>query len=299
VNVETDIRRQVRDFYDSVGWMHVGEGVYQNARYEDLRPVSRDYIHRCHLRLARHLPATGRFLLDAGSGPIQYPEYLEYSRGYKRRICLDLSRRALVEARKRLGAAALCVVGDVARLPFRADAFDGVVSLHTVHHLPGSEQEQAFRELQRVLRPRAKAVVVYSWGEHSALMRLMRAPIAVANAFMARTRARGRQPAVAAVPEEEAPSGTFTHKQDYRWVRTQLADLPGLDILVWRSVSTAFLRALIHRRLLGHLWLRLLFALEEGAPRWLGRIGQYPMILFDKPETAVRDRGKSPVSSRG
>ena len=36
-----EIKRQVRDFYDSVGWKEIAEGLYQNARYEDLRPVMR------------------------------------------------------------------------------------------------------------------------------------------------------------------------------------------------------------------------------------------------------------------
>jgi hypothetical protein len=30
-------------------------------------------------------------------------------------------------------------VCDIANLPFRPDAFDGVVSLHTIHHLPLTE----------------------------------------------------------------------------------------------------------------------------------------------------------------
>ncbi|MEJ2013580.1 MAG: hypothetical protein P8X64_15315, partial [Anaerolineales bacterium] len=72
--VDADVKQSVKEFYDSVGWRGIGEGLYQNARYEDLRPVSREYIHRCHLRVSRHLPESGRFLLDAGSGPIQYPE---------------------------------------------------------------------------------------------------------------------------------------------------------------------------------------------------------------------------------
>jgi hypothetical protein len=36
---EAEIKRRVREFYDQVGWQEVGEGIYQNARYEDLRPV--------------------------------------------------------------------------------------------------------------------------------------------------------------------------------------------------------------------------------------------------------------------
>ena len=32
-----DTRKQVREFYDQVGWSQVDEGLYQNARFEDLR----------------------------------------------------------------------------------------------------------------------------------------------------------------------------------------------------------------------------------------------------------------------
>src|SRR3989304_2617065 len=102
----SDIKQQVREFYDQVGWQAISKGVYQNATYEDLRPVSREYIHKCHLRVNRHLRPRGKFLLDAGSGPIQYPEYLTYSQGYRYRVCVDISAVALQEARKALGVRA-------------------------------------------------------------------------------------------------------------------------------------------------------------------------------------------------
>ena len=110
--LDAHVKQQVRDFYDSVGWRQIGEGLYQNARYEDLREVSRRYLQRCHMRVARFLPSEGRYLLDAGSGPIQYPEYLEYSKGFRYRVCLDISRLALLEARERIGAHGLYVIED-------------------------------------------------------------------------------------------------------------------------------------------------------------------------------------------
>lgn len=139
-----DVKQEVRAFYDSVGWQQIGEGLYQNARYEDLRPVSQEYLHRCHLRVLDHLAPEGRFLLDAGSGPIQYPEYLSYSQGYQRRVCVDISHTALVAARDRIGDHGLYVVADVAHLPLKAASMDGLVSLHTVHHLPAEEHLPAF-----------------------------------------------------------------------------------------------------------------------------------------------------------
>src|SRR5512142_3148402 len=128
-SVMIDIKQQVRDFYNQVGWKEVGEGVYQNARYEDLRPVSREYIHNCHLRVGRHLARRGRFLLDAGSGPVQWPEYLTYSKDFDYRVCVDISITALRQARTTLGQRGLYVVADIANLPFAPDVFDGAVSM--------------------------------------------------------------------------------------------------------------------------------------------------------------------------
>ena len=164
MTTEIEIKQQVKDFYDQVGWQEVSEGVYQNARYEDLRPVVSDYIHKCHLRVSRYLQPSGKLMLDAGSGPIQYPEYLTYSKDYDFRVCADISIQALREARKRVGAHGLFVVSDVANLPFKPEIFDGVVSLHTIHHLPVDEHLQAYQELHRVLKTGRSAVIVNGWG---------------------------------------------------------------------------------------------------------------------------------------
>jgi SAM-dependent methyltransferase len=282
---EIALKAQVRQFYDSIGWRQIGEGLYQNARYEDLRPVSRDYLHRCHERVGRFLPRRGIYLLDAGSGPIQYPEYLEYSQGYRYRVCLDLSRRALLEARQRIGHRGLYVVGDLANLPFQEQAFEGVVSLHTVHHLPLTEQEAAFRGFLRVLRPGGRSAVVYTWGDASPLMRLSAPLVRAANGLLAmlrrlrRGRRAGRPPGTAA-EELLAPAAPILATTTWirETARSARAGDPGLA-----DGSTAFLRALIHRPLLGALWLRLLYQWEEWAPRLLGRLGQYPLIVFEKP----------------
>ena len=290
---ESDVKRQVREFYDSVGWKQVGSGLYQNARYEDLRPVSREYITRCHLRVNRYLKRTGKYLLDAGSGPIQYPQYIEYSSGYQYRVCLDISILALDEARERIGSHGLFVVGDAANLPFKPEAFDGLVSLHTVHHLPAGEQRQAFNEFDRVLAPGGKGVVVYSWGDNALIVRITQPFIRLAF-FLQRSYGRIRRKREGTSSQGEIQygdgsaqpaktTGTFTYKHDYHWMRQELSDLPGLQVVVWRSVSTAFMRAFVYRRLWGRWWLRLLYWLEERAPNLFGRIGQYPLIIISKP----------------
>jgi SAM-dependent methyltransferase len=286
---EDEIKRQVRQFYDRVGWKMVGEGLYQNARYEDLRPVASQYIHRCHLRINRYLKPQGRYLLDAGSGPIQYPEYLTYSEGYQRRVCVDISITALQEARKRIGAHGLFVVADVARLPFKAETFEGLVSLHTLHHLPLTDQKAAYIELQRVLAGGCAGVVVNGWTD-SALMRWLRPLVILAERLAARLARRGpQQPAPAETasppPVEKTPpqpTGTFVQKLDADWLRRELGGRMEYEIYVWRSVSVRFLRALIHPGLGGRFWLHLLFWLEDRFPHFFGEKGQYPLIVICK-----------------
>lgn len=269
-------KQQVREFYDRIGWSQVGDGLYQNARYEDLRPVSREYIHNCHLRVNRHLAPQGRFLLDAGSGPVQWPEYLTYSAGYSRRVCADISMTALVEARKRLGAHGLMVVADIARLPFAPDAFDGVVSMHTIHHLPLADHRGAYLELARVLKPGRSAVVVNGW--HNPLLMRMAEPFIALGRLLSGRAAKRRKDWAA----EEDQTGTFVEKMTPGWLRRELAGSLRYKILPWRSLSPRFMRWFIRPRLGGRLLLRLIYRLEEWVPGFFGRHGQYPMIVIEK-----------------
>ncbi len=282
---DSHVKAQVRQFYDQVGWQQVSAGQYQNARYEDLRPVAHEYIHRCHLRVNRYLRHDGDFLLDAGSGPIQYPEYLTYSQGYRYRVCLDISSVALVEARKRIGERGLFVVADVANLPFKTGVFDGIVSLHTLHHLPAAEQKKAYLDLYRTLKNGSSMVVVNGWtvsplmDRWQPLVRLMER----VGSWFARRRIRLEGP-----PEDKpinektaSPTGTFVQKQDAANLRQELSGL-NVEIRVWRSLSVRFMRAVMKDKLGGRVWLKLVYWLEERFPHYFGENGQYPLVVIRK-----------------
>ena len=283
-----EVKTQVRQFYDRIGWQMDGE-LYQNARYEDLRPVSAEYLHRCHLRVKRHIKPNGTYLLDGGSGPIQYPEYLLYSEGYTYRVCADLSIVALKEARRRIGTHGLFVVTDIANLPFKAGAFDGAVTLHTFHHLPQPEQMKAYREVYRVLAPESSAVVVNGWTD-SSLMRqlkpLMTGSEWVGGMILRLRKGKQTHKSPEAGKEQDPaprPNGTYIHKLNAEGLRRELAAEMDLDIRVWRSVNVRFLRSVIHKASVGKLILKLLFALEESFPSFFGENGQYPLIVLRKP----------------
>jgi SAM-dependent methyltransferase len=266
-------KREVRKFYNQIGWQEVSEGLYQNAHYEDLRPIVRDYIHRCHVRVGRHIENNGRYFLDAGSGPIQYPEYLDYSKGYKKRVCADISHTALLAARERIGDHGLFVVSDVSRMPFAPAIFDGVVSLHTIHHLPEEDHVPAYLEIYRVLNEGKSAAVVNGW-DHSPLMNIM-------DWLKALLKSRKGLSIVKkdAVSKEQ---GTHVVKHDAKWLRRSLKGLFQYKVLVWRTPSTNVMRFFIREEWRGRSVLRMLYWLEERFPRFFGEKGLYPMVVIQK-----------------
>jgi ubiquinone/menaquinone biosynthesis C-methylase UbiE len=294
---DENVKKNVREFYDQVGWQMVEETLYQNAQYEDLRPVSQEYIHRCHMRVKQHLEPEGQYLLDAGSGPVQYPEYLTYSAGYHKRVCMDISIVALREARKRLGEHGLYVVADIARLPFKDEVFDGIVSLHTIHHIPTEEKIPAYEGLYRTLIPGKKMVVVNGWTRSPLMKRLdplMNITKRLRACWLNKVK---RQPSdvvnqdanalgvdINKKQSKSAPSGTYVQKLDAQWLTQALSGKMDFKILVWRSVSVRFLRSVIYPDWGGRFWLKVMYWLEERFPRYLGRVGQYPLLVVSKPQ---------------
>jgi SAM-dependent methyltransferase len=280
---EIKVQKDVRQFYDEIGWRQVADGAYQNAQYEDLRPVSSEYIHKCHLRINRYLHHSGKYLLDAGSGPIQYPEYLTYSEGYQYRVCLDISIVALMDARTRIKDHGLFVVADIAHQPFKNDVFDDIVSLHTLHHLPPEDYRPAYFGLKRDLKPGGTAVVVNGWSD-STLMRFFKYPILMMEKlFPVGEKKPAEKKTVVAEPQIQLkPEGTFVYKLTSSSLKQLLGEDFQLKIRVWRSVSVRFLRAMIQPDLAGKFWLKLLYIKEELFPGLFGVLGQYPLIIFIK-----------------
>ncbi len=128
-------KQSVQAFYDQIGWQQSDGGAFADADiFEDLRPVSKDYIHNCHLRVKHHLDNEGTYLLDAASGPIQYPAYLTYSENYTYRICADISIVALKAAKRKIGDKGIYLLCDVVHLPLK----DDTVSFQKYYYTGGS-----------------------------------------------------------------------------------------------------------------------------------------------------------------
>jgi hypothetical protein len=279
-------KQNLQSFYDQIGWVADAKGEFEDSLlYEDLRPISADYLRKCHRRVMRFLAPSGRYFLDAASGPVQYKEYIEYSEHYHRRVCVDLSFRALTEARRNLGGKGLYVLGDITNLPFVDRSMDGLVSLHTIYHVPADEQRNAFTELFRVLGAGKSGVVVYH--HHNGLLaRVVMAPVPILqklkNALKPK-RPSNAPPAAGgggvATGTTPPPSWPYSFAHPRAWFTSQSWQFP-LEFRVWRTFGVPEMLTWIRPALLGRSVLAVLYQLENLFPRLLGRLGEYPMLVI-------------------
>jgi SAM-dependent methyltransferase len=274
----------VKEYYEAEGWTQTDAGHYEDAlKFEDLRPVSQEYIQKTRMRVKEQLPPQGTYFLDAGSGPIQYPEYLAYSEDYDWRVCVDITLSALRGAQQKVPAGrGLFVLASIPTLPFKPDVFDAITSIHVIYHIEQNQQRPALEELYRVLKPGGTGVIVYAWPPHLPVMLLVAIPFLIWRTWRRARRvlrrmlpggtSKPRRTGTASFYYSPHPRGWFLHGWDFEF-----------DILSWRSLGTPLLKNLIQSWLLGKSFLRLIFALESRYPRFFGRFGHYPMLILEKP----------------
>jgi SAM-dependent methyltransferase len=277
-------KTSVQAFYDERGWAwDEAKGAFADAAlFDDLRPASAAYRLRANERVREALPPSGDLILDAASGAIQFPDYVRFSEGYRRRVCVDLSRLGLVEARRRIAGHGLFVLADVTRLPFAAGAFDAVVSLHTLYHVPADEQGTFLAEIARVLKAGRRAVVVSAWAT-SPFDLLLRLPGALRRRLRSlgrRLLAPGREPAPAA-PFVDAGPPLYFYPTRRSWLRVHLPSALRLEARCWRSLSVDVLRRLPDAGW-GPAFTRGLARAEDRWPRLFAWLGVYPLLVLEK-----------------
>jgi SAM-dependent methyltransferase len=267
--VGNDAEKIVAKFYNEGGW-EVTNGVTTDAeKFEDLREVARDYVSKCRLRVLRHVPTQGQYLLDMASGPIQYDEYLEYSRNFAKRFCVDLSSSALAQARAKIGDHGVFLHGSFFDLEFKKDFFDCAISLHTIYHMESSLQEAAVRKLIDITKPGHPIIIVYS--NPDTFIAVLRSAL---------RRSVGRQESPGRRTERTAGDLYFFPHAVGWWQRFE--DVANVRMYPWRSFGTPAQKAIFRNNFIGKWMFTLLFALEESFPVFFVRHFQYPMIVLTK-----------------
>ena len=264
-------------FYNNEGWEQV-DGITEDAkRYEDLRKCARKYISKCRLRLLKYIPLKGENFLDLGSGPIQYPEYLEYSRNFSKRYCVDLSSKALEEAKKKLGNRGEYFCGSFFDIELKKNSFDCAVTLHTIYHMDKNMQDRAIRKLISLVKPGKPLIIVYSnpFSLEQCIMLPLRLLKNLSKFFINLiSRKFGRK------------DGLVIEKYYFRpfnlewWERFK--DIAEIRIKPWRTFGVRFQKLLFPNNFIGKIMFDKLYKMEQKFPKFFNLIATYPMIILIK-----------------
>ena len=260
--------QRISEFYNTVGWSET-DGVTEDARkWEDLRPAAREYVSKCRLRVLRHIPESGDKMLDMASGPIQYPEYLEYSRHFNKRYCVDLSADALARARERIGDHGVFLCGSFFDIELPENFFDCTVSLHTIYHMDADQQEDAVRKLLHVTRPGKPVIIVYS--NPDAIPLTLKVLIPFRQKIKAMRRRRKRK-----------DDKLYFRPHPISWWY-RFRDAADVAIYPWRSFTATDQKRWFPDNRLGRWMFAKLFELEDRHPDFFVRRFRYPMIVMKK-----------------
>lgn len=152
----------IQKFYNSIGWKK-NQKVFEDAKlFEDLRKNSKEYVSKCRKRILRYIPKKGKNILDFASGPIQYPEYIKYSKNFKFRHCVDFSKLAIKVAKRKLGKRGKYYCKDFFKINFKKNYFDCVLSLHTIYHIDKNLQFKAVNKLLNISKKKHPVIIIYS-----------------------------------------------------------------------------------------------------------------------------------------
>jgi ubiquinone/menaquinone biosynthesis C-methylase UbiE len=267
---------KVREFYDTKGWDKNSSGESIDAElWEDLRECAHDYIVACRKKILKYLPKVGGLFLDAASGPIQYAEYLEYSAFFSKHICVDISQKALEQAKAKLGDRGEYYCVSILELPFQNNTFDAIVSLHTIYHIDKDQQEAAVRQLIRVAKPNCPLVIIYSNPDMilNKLFMFFR-PVKRLAHFIKRLVKKTKHKTL-----HDKQLYFFAHPISW-WKRFE--DTCYVDLEIWRSLAVHHSKRIAPNNIVGKAILNMVLRFENRFPKLAVRLGQYPMIILKK-----------------
>ena len=271
----SNAEEKASNFYNSIGW-ETSEGISEDARrWEDLREYAQEYVSKCRLRICEHIPNHGDFILDMASGPLQYKEYLEYSKNFQKRYCIDLSSKALEDAKKKIGDHGVFLQGSFFDIPLDKNFFDCAISLHTILHIDKDKQEEAVRKLVEVTKPGKPIVIVYGNPRTyvKAFKKLKKIRKKLKGLFK-----QHRKPDKSV---KKCESALYGYHYPLSWWQ-RFSDIAEIKIMPWRSFDSITQKRLFPNNKLGKKMLTLLFLLEDKFPNFFVKHFQYPMIILTK-----------------
>lgn len=272
--------KMVKDFYEDFGWQRDKDGRFHDStRFIEQKTAVDDYYRGTMQRLSQFLQPHGRYLLDVASGPVFQSENQAFSNNFDKRICVDITFRALVEARANIGDdKGIFINGDITNLPLVDSLCDNAMSIHTLYHVPQELQETAIRELIRVSKPGSNVVILYNWAWHSWLMNVLLLPVRMVKAVK-----RVFRYLTVSAKERWLSGGLYFYPHSPKWFEG-VGQKMGLTVSFssLTSIHQDFVKYYVHDGFGGAKLLRFVKRMEEKYPKYLGRHGAFAFVILKK-----------------
>jgi ubiquinone/menaquinone biosynthesis C-methylase UbiE len=269
---------EVREFYDSRGWMTgesgnaVDQELFGNREDGEIRRAA-DACRIERIRNAYARRGDRLNLIECGCGGNPALFLTDLCSSY---TGVDFSSTGLAVASSKLasmGNRARVVAADICSLPFKDGEFDAAYSAHVLYHIPSSDaQGRAFDEIMRIVRPGGVAVFIL------ANPRPLLFPARLAKRLIADIPALGR------LANRMRRNPLLPYRpMTLRWMRQRLERFAKVQITCNAMASTWVNQHVSERRMFGRkLWHAMLW-IEREHPVFAARMGNYVQI------TALRE----------
>ena len=245
-------------FYNEVGWTQSKKDTNDAILFEDLRPSAKNYVSHSRNKINKYIAKKGVHFLDFASGPIQYTEYLKYSKNFKFRHCVDFSKKAILEAKKKIGNKGKFYSQDFLKINFKKNYFDTIISLHTIYHINKTKQASAVKKLIKISKKNSPIIIVYS--NPDTIINYIK------KIFFLRKKKKQK-------------IYFFCHKLDW-W--KQFNKLARVEMYPWRSFSSQHQKKIFSYNFFGKVLFKILIILENKFPNFFVKYFQYPIIVLKK-----------------
>ncbi len=252
--------KYVNKFYNNSGWKKKNKNTLDATLFEDLRLNAEEYVSKCRKKLQDYIPKKGIHILDFASGPIQYPEYLGYSRNFKFRHCVDFSKIAIKAAKFKLGNKGKYYCNDFFKIKLKKNYFDCILSLHTIYHIDKKLQAKAVRKLIDVSKKGAPIIIVYS-NPNTLINRLKRL--------------------IFKKKVKKNKSNLYFFCHPIKWW-SQFEKKTEIKIKPWRSFSSDHQKIIFPNNIFGKLMFKILFIIEKKFQNFFINNFQYYTVIIRK-----------------
>lgn len=259
----------ISDFYNTKGWEEKEGNTIDAIAFEDLRDCAKDYLIKCRLKLLNYIPNSGTNFLDMASGPIQYKEYLTYSKNFNKRYCVDLSNSALIEAKNKIGEHGVFLLGSFFDIALENDFFDCIVSVHTIYHMDKDLQESAIRKMIDIVKKDKPIIIIYS--NPNSLVRKITLFIKKISKFFNKSN-------FTKVPGE---GELYFYTHSLMWFE-RFKDVAEVEVVPWRTFGTEVQKKLFPNNQFGKYLFKILYFFENKFQKLFNYISLYPMIIITK-----------------